>query len=83
MANQKMTFTVPREVAQLLLRRVPPRERSAYVSEAIDAKLREQDQNLIRACEAANRAIDVAAVEQEWDSLQDSVVEPWQDAEAR
>jgi hypothetical protein len=83
MACQKMTFTVPDELAQILLRRVPSRERSAYVSEAIAAKLREQDESLIRACEAANRDIDVSAIEQEWDSLQDCVLEPWQDAEAR
>ena len=78
-----MTFTVPGELAQLLLRRVPSRERSAYVSEAIAAKLRQQEEELIRACEAANRDMDVAAIEQEWDSLNDRVLEPWQDAEAR
>ena len=78
-----MTFTVPGDLAQLLLKKVSSRERSAYVSEAIAAKLQEQEESLIRACEAANRDIDVAAVEQEWDSLQDSVAEPWQDAEAR
>ena len=78
-----MTFTVPGELAQLLLRRIPSRERSAYVSEAIAAKLQAMDESLIRACEAVNREIDVAAIEQEWESLQDRVVEPWQDAQAR
>ena len=83
MVSRKMTFTVPGDLAQLLLRRVPSRERSAYVSKAIAAKLLDPEECLIRACAAANRDMDIAAIEQEWDFLQDRVAEPWHAAEAR
>jgi len=63
-----------------LLRRVPARERSRYVSEAITAKLRDREERLIRACETANKAADVLAVERDWDALSDHadrIEEPW------
>ena len=77
MASRKMTFTVPDEVADRFLRRVPSRQRSHYVAEAITAKLNERDARLKAACEALNNDPDVQAIEQEWDTLVDTVVEPW------
>jgi hypothetical protein len=83
MASRKMTFTLPDELAGQLLKRVPAQDRSRYVSEAIAAKLRERDERLARACEIANHAPDVLAVEQEWDALRDEIAEPWADAAPR
>lgn len=83
MASKKMTFTLPEDLARQFVRRVPARDRSRYVTEAIAARLRERDERLIRACEAANRDPDVLAIEQEWDALPDDVAEPWSDAPAR
>ena len=50
-------------------------------TEAIAAKLRQQEERLIQACEAANRDLDVAAIEQEWNILEQDIEEPWTDAD--
>ena len=83
MASHKMTFTIPEDLARQFLKTVPARRRSSYVSEAIEAKLRERESRLRRACDAANRDLDVAAIEGEWESIRDSIAEPWTDAKAR
>ena len=78
MASRKMTFTLPEDLAGQLLKRVPARDRSHYVSEAIAARLRERDEQLIRACEIANSQPDVLAIEREWEVLDqaDPIEEP-------
>ena len=81
-----MTFTIPDDVVAQFLRRVPARDRSRYVAEAIAARLREREERLIRACEAANENPDVLAIEKEWDAMADTtdrVEEPWNVAPAR
>jgi hypothetical protein len=86
MASRKMTFTIPDDVVVQFLRRVPARDRSRYVAEAIAAKLREREERVIRACEAANESPDVLAIEKEWDAMADTadrVEEPWNVAPAR
>ena len=83
MATRKITFTVPEEIAGQLMRRVPSRDRSRYITEAITAKLREREQRLIRACESANADLDVLAIERDWDAVPSDVDEPWSDAPAR
>lgn len=75
-----MTFTIPEEIANQFLRRVPARARSGYVTEAILAKLREREQQMIRACETANNDADVLAIERDWDAMtdeKDRIEEPW------
>jgi Arc/MetJ family transcription regulator len=71
-----MTFTLPEDLAAQLLRRVPARHRSRYVSEALGAKLRERADRLLLACELANADPDILAIEREWDALPDEVKEP-------
>ncbi len=79
MASRKMTFTLPEDVAAQFLRRVPARERSRYVTEAIAAKLREREERMIRACEVANNDPGLLAIEQDWDAIDetDRIEEPW------
>ena len=77
MAIRKMTFSVPEPLAVQFLRRVPSRERSRFVSEALAAQLAACDLQLIRACEAANLDLDVAEIEKEFDGFQDAMAEPW------
>ena len=77
MATRKMTFSVPEPLAVQLLRRVASRDRSRFVSEALAARLAERDAALIRACEIANRDLDVAEIEREFDGLGDGMAEPW------
>ena len=64
-------------MAVQLLRRVPSRDRSRFVSEALAARLEERDAALVRACEIANQDIDVAEIEKELDELSDGMAEPW------
>ena len=77
MAIRKMTFSLPEPLALQFLRRVPSRDRSRFVSEALAARLEQRDLALIRACEIANQDLDVAEIEKEFDGIGDTMVEPW------
>jgi hypothetical protein len=77
MAVRKMTFSVPESLAAQFLRRVPSRDRSRFVSEALAARLAQRDVDLIRACETANQDVDVAEIEKELDGIGDEMAEPW------
>ena len=83
MAMRKMTFTLPDQLADQFVKRVPARERSRYVAEALSEMLSKRDRRLIRACEIANNNPDIASLEQDLDMLQDDILEPWTDAPAR
>ncbi len=83
MATRKMTFSLPRDLATQFSRRVPPRDRSRYVAEALAAKLKEKELQLARACEVANRDRRVRAIEREFDRLADDIAEPWHGASTR
>jgi ubiquinone biosynthesis protein UbiJ len=81
-----MTFTIPEEMAVKFLKRIPARDRSRYVTEAITAKLQEREEQLIRACEVANGDPDVLAIERDWEALAedvDRISEPWNSASTR
>ena len=80
MASRKLTFTLPHDLATEFLRRVPPNSRSQYVATAIAAKLREREEQLVRACEAANNSADVREIAAGYDALvdqTDTVQAPW------
>ena len=80
MRSRKLTFTLPQDLAIEFLRRVPASLRSQYVATAIADKLREREQQLVRACEAANNSIDVREIESSFDALADeadAVQERW------
>ena len=80
MAQRKMTFSLPEGLVSAFSRRVPARERSRYVAEAIAAKLAERENRLVRACEIANQDPDLRQIEREFDSLGDAMPEPWSHA---
>jgi hypothetical protein len=77
MAIRKMTFSLPESLAVQFLSRVASRDRSRFVSEALAARLRERDLELVRACETANQDLDVAEIEKEFDAIRDVMAEPW------
>lgn len=80
MANRKLTFTLPQELALEFLRRVPASLRSQYVATAIADKLRQREQQLVRACDAANNSTEVREIESSFDALaddSDAVQAPW------
>lgn len=78
-----MTFTLPEELAVRFARRVPARQRSRYLAEALAQKLAERERQLRRACEIANHDPEVRAIENEFDSLPGEIVEPWSGAGPR
>jgi|KBSMisStandDraft_5_1062788.scaffolds.fasta_scaffold33909_3 hypothetical protein len=83
MAARKMTFSLPEDLANRLIRRVPAHERSRFLTQALEKSLREDDESLIRSCLSANEDPDVKAIEEEWDQIRDPIEEPWSDAPAR
>jgi len=83
MATRKMTITLPANLAEQFVKRIPARHRSRYLAEALAQKLSERDQQLIRACEVANRDPEVHAIENEFDAIAEEVREPWSNAPAR
>ena len=80
-----MTFTIPAELAAQFVRRVPSRDRSRYVTEAITAKLREREDRLVQSCAVANRSPDILRIEHEWEAITDTdaIEEPWTNAPPR
>jgi len=80
MAARKMTFTLPEVLAPNFTRRVPARDRSRYVAEALTERLAERERRLIRSCTVANEDPEVQEVERELDALPDTVSEPWTSA---
>jgi hypothetical protein len=75
-----MTFTLPDSVASSFTRRVPARDRSRYVAEAIAEKLAEREKRLIAACEIVNNDPAIREIEEEFDKLDDEITEPWEDS---
>jgi len=74
---RKMTLTLPDKLADQFAKRVPARERSRFISEALSEKLIRRERRLIRACEIANRNPDVASLERDLDMQQDGILKCW------
>ena len=77
MGARKMTFSVPEQLARTLIKRVPARERSRFLAQALERSLREEEAGLARACAAANLDRKSAMLEREWDRVHDEIEEPW------
>lgn len=66
-----MTFSFPGKLAAQLVQRIPTRQRSRYVADAVAARLAEQDRELRAAAAIANACPDIRLLEQELDALPD------------
>jgi hypothetical protein len=82
MASRKMTFSLPEDLASSFTKRVPARDRSRYVADALAEKLAGREKRLIQACEIANHDSQVREIELDFDALTDAMPEPWEDAPA-
>jgi hypothetical protein len=76
MAVRKMTFSLPIDLANRLLKRVPARDRSRFLAQSLEKSLREDEESLIRSCLLANQDPEGKAIEQEWDEVRDAIEEP-------
>ena len=72
-----MTFTIPEDLALQFVRRIPARERSRYLADALSEKLAARERVLIEACKSANSDPEVRAIEKEFDAITDEAAEPW------
>ena len=77
MAIRKMTFSLPENLARQFAKRVPPRERSRYLSRVLEKNLREEEETLVRSCLLANQDPDGKTIEEEFDQVPDPFEEPW------
>jgi hypothetical protein len=83
MAARKMTFSIPEDLARRLVRRVPARERSRFVVQALENRMAGEDAELVAACLAANKNPVVRREESGWVAMTSSIEEPWDDAVTR
>ena len=83
MANRKITFTLPENLVGQLIKRVPARQRSRYVAQAVSEKLAGHDRRLLQACLIANQDPEVHAIEKDFDSISGEIAEPWSESKAR
>lgn len=77
MATRKMTFSLPGDLAKRFVSRVPPRERSRFLAQALDNSLRAEESALVQSCVAVNKESDALAIEGEWDRIPGDIDEPW------
>lgn len=76
--TRKVTFTLPIALADRLARAVRSQDRSAYVADAVAARLDERRLRLIAACEIANADPADAELAREMDALPDTLADdPW------
>jgi len=66
-----MTFSFPEKLAAQLAQRIPTRQRSRYVADAVAARLAEQDRELHEAAAIVNACADIRLLEKELDALPD------------
>jgi hypothetical protein len=78
-----MTFTLPEDLAVQFVRRIPARERSRYLADALSEKLSARDRLLVEACRVANNDSEVRAIEKEFDAFADQTGEPWTNSAPR
>ncbi len=83
MAMRKMTFTIPDEVAAPFLRVVPSARRSQFVTDALRSSLKQREDALAAACDAVNADTKLNSLVDEWQTVNDPIEEPWDDAAAR
>ncbi len=76
MAARKMTFSLPEPLARRFTKRVAVRDRSRFLAQALEARLREEEETLIRSCHLANEDPEVRAIEEELAGIVDPIEEP-------
>jgi hypothetical protein len=77
MAARKMTFSLPAGLADQFTKRVPSRDRSRFLAQALAEKLAKREGRLARACQIANRDSEVQEIEKEFDSIPGEIPESW------
>ena len=69
MPTRKLTITVPESTAIRFIRVVPSQLRSQWITDAMEEKLRQRDEQIIAACDVLNADPRILELEREMDSL--------------
>jgi hypothetical protein len=69
----RITLSLPDELARRFLAAVPGRKRSAVVARLLEDELRRHEQDLERACRAANRDKELASETSEWQGIDEAL----------
>ena len=73
MATRKMTFSLPEDLAERFVRRVPARYRSQFLAKSLERSLKDEERDLVESCLHANEDVDAAIIEKEWEATHDDV----------
>jgi metal-responsive CopG/Arc/MetJ family transcriptional regulator len=70
----RITLSLPDDLASRFMATVPSGERSATVARLLETELEKQDQEIEKACQAANADAALAMEIDEWQSFDDEMV---------
>jgi len=75
----RQTFTLPEAVFERFASLVPEGKRSALVAELLEQEAARREKALVEACLAANQDIELTTVERDFQALEDTVTQPFDD----
>ncbi len=75
----RQTFTFPEDIFRRFAALVPGGQRSAVISILLEEECKRREESLAKACDAANRDARLLELEQDFQSLEDTVIEPFDD----
>ncbi len=78
MKKTRQTFTVPEDIFQRFAAVVPSRTRSAIVSQLLEEEAKRREMTLAAACDAANADAGLTDLETDFQSLENTVIEPFE-----
>jgi hypothetical protein len=65
------------DLADQFTKKVPSRDRSRFLAQALGEKLAQRENRLARACQIANSNSEVQEIEKEFDSIPGEISESW------
>lgn len=77
MNKTRQTFTIPEDIFARFAAVVPSRKRSAVVSKLMEEECRRREEGLATACDQANANAELAELQADFQSLEDTVKEPF------
>jgi hypothetical protein len=80
MKKTRQTFTVPEDIFQRFAAVVPSRMRSALVAKLLEEEAMRRETIIAAACDAANASSDLIELEAEFQALENTVKEPFDQA---
>ena len=73
----RQTFTLPEDIFHRFATVIPEGQRSAIVASLLEKETKRREDGLARACQAANKRADLLKVEDDFQALEDTILEPF------